>query len=170
VSAVGLAVDLQDDGAINDPIQECRREGRVAEVIAPGLEVDVGGQGGRALAGAGVDDLEEEVGGLRGLLAFDVIEAKLVKDQQVETGVMADPLGQGLVGQGRGQIFQQGGAGDVADGVTERTDVLADGLDQEVLAVLGRAILPARPPPPPVTSRLNTRFTAIMRPWMSWPK
>src|ERR1019366_8341302 len=54
--SVGLAVDFQDDGAINDSIQECRREGRVTEVIAPGIEIDVGRQGGRALASAGVDD------------------------------------------------------------------------------------------------------------------
>ena len=83
------------------------------------------------MTAAGVDDLEEQVGGLGRLLAFDVIEAKFVDDQQVEAGVVTHPLGQGLIGQRRRQVFQQAGAGDVADGVAQRTRTLADRLDQE---------------------------------------
>jgi hypothetical protein len=38
-----------------------------------------------------------------------------------------------------------------------------------LLAVLGRPILLARPPASPATSRVATRFTAIVRSWMPWP-
>ena len=58
------------------------------------------------------------------LLAFDVIEAELVNDQQIEAGVITHPLGQGLVGQRGGQVFEQAGAGGVADGVAQRTQAL----------------------------------------------
>src|SRR5436190_15503889 len=39
-----------------------------------------------------------------------------------------------------------------------------------LLAVLGRPIMLARTPTPPVESREATLFTAIVRSWMPWPK
>jgi hypothetical protein len=46
---VRLAVDLQDDRAIDHAIQKVHRQRGIAEVIAPGVEVDVGDQGGGRL-------------------------------------------------------------------------------------------------------------------------
>jgi len=77
VGAIGAALDLQDNGAVHDTVEEGHRQRRVAQVFAPGVEVDVRHQRRRALR-AGVDDLVEQVGGLRRFAAFDLVEAKLV--------------------------------------------------------------------------------------------
>ena len=107
MGTIGPTVDLQDDGTIDNPIQERRCQGRVAKVIAPGREVDVGRQCSRTLPAAGIDDLEEEVRRLGRLLALDVIKAKFINDQQIKAGVIAYSFRQSLVGQRSGQVFQQ---------------------------------------------------------------
>jgi hypothetical protein len=81
---VGLAVDLHDDGPIDDAIQEGHRERWIAEVFAPGIEVDVGHQGRGALSAAGVDHLVQEVGGLRGYLAALGMPLPSNKERQSE--------------------------------------------------------------------------------------
>ena len=99
----------------------------------PGVEVDVGHHRRRALA-AGVDDLVQQVGGLRGFAAFDLVEGELINDQPVEAGVIADSLRQGVIGQAGGQIDQQIGAGGVADTITHDTSGLANRLDDSAFA------------------------------------
>ena len=90
VGAVRLAADLQQDRSVHYAVQEGHRQRRIAQVIAPRLEVDVRAQGGGTLAAAGVDHLVEEVGRLGALAAFDAVEAELVDDHQVETRPVAD--------------------------------------------------------------------------------
>ena len=162
MSAVRFAFDLEDDGAIDDAVEEGHGQGRIAEVVGPGVEVDVGDQGGGPLRAAGVDDLEEEVGGLRRLLAFDVIEAEFVDDQQVEAGVVADALRQGLVGQRGGQVVQQAGAGGVADGVAEDTRGLGRSLESGT--IFPRRLCPTK------TRLSRRRMNAAVASSSIWPR
>ena len=55
---------------------------------------------------AGVDDLVPQARGLRTETAFDAVEAELVDQEQVEPGVEANAVVDGLVGQSRSQILQ----------------------------------------------------------------
>jgi hypothetical protein len=73
VGAVGLPLDLQNDGPVHQAVQEGHGQRHVTEIVAPGLEVDVGNQGGGVLLAAGVDDLVEQAGGLAALGAFDPV-------------------------------------------------------------------------------------------------
>ena len=117
---VGFALQLHDGRTVHDPIQQRHRQGSIAEVFGPGLEVDVGHQGRADPLAARIDDLVPQAGGLRTQAAFDAVETKFVDDQQLEAGIEADAVVDGLVGQGRGQIFQQIAAGGVKDAIAPR--------------------------------------------------
>ena len=115
MNAIGFAFQLDDGGAVHHAIQHGHRQRGVAEVFGPGLEVDVGHQGGAGTLAAGVDDLVPQAGGLRTEAAFDAIEAEFVNDEQAELGIEANAVVDGLVGQGGGEVFEQFAAGDVMD-------------------------------------------------------
>ena len=110
MGAIRTAIDLDDNRAVHNAVEEGHGQRRVVEITAPGVEVDVGHDRGGTLA-AGVDDLVQQVGGLRAFAAFDLVEGEFVDDEPVEAGVIAEPFGQGMVGQACGQVGQQGGAG-----------------------------------------------------------
>lgn len=46
MGAVGTAGELQDRRAVDEAVEERRGQGRITEIIGPGLEVDVGRQRG----------------------------------------------------------------------------------------------------------------------------
>src|SRR5271157_3977796 len=75
--AVRFAFDLENDRSIDQAVQEGHRQRRIAEVIAPGVEVNVRRQRGGLFLIAGVEDLVEEICRFGVLLAFDAVEAKL---------------------------------------------------------------------------------------------
>lgn len=68
---IRLALNLQDDRPVHDPIQERHRQRRVAQILALRLEVDVRYQRRRALLAAGVDQLVQQA---RRLTRFDPLE------------------------------------------------------------------------------------------------
>jgi hypothetical protein len=74
VGTVRLAANLQGDRPVHYAVQKGHRQRRIAQVVAPRLEVDVRAQRGRTLAAAGVDQLAEEVGGLGALATLDAVE------------------------------------------------------------------------------------------------
>lgn len=65
---------------------------------------------------------------------FDAVQTELVDDQEIEAGIKADAIMDGLIGQGRGQIFQEQAAGRVQDPVAEHASGLSDVLDQPALS------------------------------------
>lgn len=130
MGTVRLTADLQQDGTIDHAIQEGHRQWRIAQVVAPGLEIDIGSQGGGTSAAACVDDLVEQIGGLGAFAAFDAVEAELVDDHQIETRPVADAARQALVGQRLPQVFQQVGAGDVTYAVSQFTMATGQGLEE----------------------------------------
>lgn len=73
--AVRFPFQLHDGGHV---VQYGHRQRRVAEVVGPGLEVDVGHQGSAGALTAGVDDLISQAGGLRADGAFGAIEAEFI--------------------------------------------------------------------------------------------
>jgi hypothetical protein len=76
VNPVRLAFQLHDRGAVHDSIQERHRERRVAEIVGPGLEVDVRHQGSADSLAARVDDLVPQARCLRTDSTFDAVEAE----------------------------------------------------------------------------------------------
>lgn len=100
-----------DDRAVDDPMQQRHRQWRIAEVIGPVFEVDVGNQRGRSFAAAAVYHLVQQARWFRILAAFEFVEAELIDDQQIEATVVADASGERLVARGGRQLFQQFGAG-----------------------------------------------------------
>ena len=82
---VGATGELQDHGAVDQAVEERRRQRRVAEVIGPRPEVDVRRQRRRTTARAGVEQAVVERAGLRLRLALQPVEAELVDQQQVES-------------------------------------------------------------------------------------
>ena len=98
--SIRFAFQLHDRGAVHDAIQQRHRQGRVAEVVGPGFEVDVRHQGGADALTARIDDLLPQAGGLRADSTFDAVEAELVDDEQVELGVEADAIVDGAIREG----------------------------------------------------------------------
>ena len=47
MDAVGFSGELQDDRTVHQPVQKCRCQRRVPQVIGPRSEIDIGRQGGR---------------------------------------------------------------------------------------------------------------------------
>ena len=100
---------------------------------------------------ASVDDLVPQAGGLRAETAFDAVEAELINNEQIEPGVKADAIVDGLVGQRSREVFEKSAAGDVVDFITQGTGRLADALDEIALpfarpSVYLRACQPRRSP------------------------
>ncbi len=124
---------------MDDAVQHGHRQLRVAEILGPGVEVDVGDQGGTDPLAAGVDDLVPEAGSLRTEAAFDPVEPEFVNDQKAEFRVEADAFVDGLVGQGGGEVFEEFAAGDVMDALLEHASGQADALDQSAFAQAGLA-------------------------------
>ena len=139
VKSVGFAFQFHDGGAMNDAIQHGHRQLGVAEVFGPGVEVDVGHQGGADALAAGVDDLVPQAGCLRTEAAFDAVEPEFVNDQKAEFRVEADAFVDGLVGQGGGEVFEEFAAGNVMDALFEHASGQADALDQSAFAQAGLA-------------------------------
>src|SRR4051794_25245636 len=133
MSSVGFAFQFHDGCSIHHSIQQGHRQGCVAEIVGPSVEVDVGDQSGGALLAASVDDLVPQAGGLRAEAAFDAVEAELINSKQIKTGVKADAVVDGLVGQSRREVVEKSAAGDVMDFITQDTGTLTDALNQTAL-------------------------------------
>ena len=130
MGSVGFAFQLHDGRSVYDSIQQSHRQGCVAEIVGPSVEVDVGDQRRGALLAASIDDLVPQAGCLRAEAAFDAVEAELVDDEQIKARVKADAVVDGLVGQSRCEVFEKSAAGDVMDFITQGTGSLADALDE----------------------------------------
>ncbi len=137
VDPVGLPLQLHDRGSVDDAIQHGHRQRGVAEVVGPGLEVDVGDQRRGAFLTAGVDDLVPQTRRLRAEAAFDPVKAKFINYQHGKPGVEADAVVDGLIGHRGGEIFEEVAAGDVIDGVFEHTGRQADALDEPAFPQAG---------------------------------
>ena len=88
--AVTVAVDLDDNGVMEEPIEECRCDYAIPEDLAPLGKAPVAGQYYGTLFVAGVDELKEQVRAT----AFQRQIAHLVDDQKGVTGKEPDTLGQ----------------------------------------------------------------------------
>ena len=84
------AFDLDDDGMVEEAVQQGCRDDGIAEDLAPFGEAAIGGEDHRPFFVAGVDELEEEVGAAGG----DRQVADLVDDEQAGAAVEAELLGQ----------------------------------------------------------------------------
>jgi len=79
VLAVAGAVDVETDGIHGGAVEDGRGQGGIAEVAAPGGELDVGAEGGGGVAVTPVDQVEEGVSGGGLVVAlFDLAEADVV--------------------------------------------------------------------------------------------
>ena len=135
MGTVGSPLDLQLDGGGDDEaVEDGHGQRWVAEVVGPGLEADVGHQGGGAFGATAVDDLVQKAGRLGGFGSLDAVEAEFVDGQEIEVGVVAQPLVEAVVGQRGGEVAEQVGAGGVADAISVDARDSAHRLNDPALA------------------------------------
>src|SRR5512132_2723749 len=97
--AIARPLDLEDDGVMEEPIEQRRGDDRVAEDVAPFGEAAVGGEDHRPLFVAGIDQLEEQVAAA----GDDRQVADLVDDEQRGAAEPADAFAQASLAFGPGQ-------------------------------------------------------------------
>ena len=97
--AIAGALDLDDDGMVEQPIEQRGGDDGIAEDLAPFGEAAVGGEDHRALLVAGVDELEEQIAAA----GDDRQVADLVDDEQREAAEEADLLAQSALAFGLGE-------------------------------------------------------------------
>src|SRR6188472_1111264 len=120
--AVAGALDLDDDGVVQEAVEERGGDHRVAEDLAPLGEAPAGGEDHGAALVAGVDQLEEQATAV----GDDRQVADLVDDQQGGAAEEADLVAQPALALGLGER---------GDEVSKRDEIDAapglDGLDAE---------------------------------------
>ncbi len=89
--AVGVSLDLDDDGVVEQAIEESGGDDVVTEDLAPLLEGAVGGEDHGAALVSGVDQLEEEVGAaLRERQVTDLVDdQERVSGEETDAGLEA---------------------------------------------------------------------------------
>ena len=102
--AVAGALDLDDHGVVQEPIEERGGDHRIAEDLAPLGEAAVGGEDHRAPLVAGVDQLEEQVAAI----GDDRQVADLVDDQERGAAEEADLVAQPALALGLGRARRRG--------------------------------------------------------------
>jgi len=83
LEAIGVALDIDRGGMMQDAVQDGRGDDRITEDLIPLTEAAVGGEDQRALFVAPRDELEEEVGAV----AIDADVADLVDDEELGLAV-----------------------------------------------------------------------------------
>ena len=96
---IARAFDLDDDGVVEQPIEQRGGDDGIAEDLAPFGEAAVRGEDHGALLVAGVDELEEQIAAA----GNDRQVADLVDDEQREAAEEADLLAQGALALGLGE-------------------------------------------------------------------
>ena len=97
--AVAGALDLHDDGMMEQPVEQRSGDDGVAEHLAPFGEAAVGGEDHGALFVAGVDELEEQIAAAW----RDRQVSDLVDDEQCRPAQIADALTKHAIAFGLGQ-------------------------------------------------------------------
>ena len=105
--AVAGALDLDDDGVVEQAVEQRGGDDGIAEDLAPFGEAAVGGQDHGALLVAGVDELEEQIAAA----GDDRQVADLVDDQQRGAAEEADRLAQAALALGLGERARRGRPG-----------------------------------------------------------
>ena len=83
---IARPLDLDDDGVVEEAVEQRRGDDGIAEDVAPFGEAAVGGEDHRALFVAGIDELEEQIAAA----GDDRQVADLVDDEQREAAEEAD--------------------------------------------------------------------------------
>jgi hypothetical protein len=138
--AVAGALDLDDDGVVQEAIEERRGDDGIAEHFTPLREAAVGGEDHRAFLVAGVDQLEEQVGAAGG----DRQVADLVDDEQARPGEEADLVAEAAVAFGAAERLDELGQRAAVDALAglDRGDAETDGEVAFAGAGRTRRILP----------------------------
>jgi len=113
LSAVGVALDLEDLGGVHEPVDECGGAARVGEHFVPLAEGAVGGQHDRLVAMAPGDDLEEEVA----MAGAECEVADLVEHEHGRARVATQPASQSMRGFLGSEVVEHLARGDAPNGV-----------------------------------------------------
>ncbi len=101
--AVAGALDLNDDGVVQQSVEQGRGDDGIAEDLTPFGEAAVGGEDHGAAFVSSVDQLEEQVAAT----GHDRQVADLVHDQQGRPAEEADALLQASLALGAGELGQE---------------------------------------------------------------
>ena len=135
VLAVAGAVDVDSAGVHGEAVEDGGGDGGIAKVLAPGAQLDIGGNGGGGLEVTAVQEIEEHVSG-GGLVAgaFDLAEADVVNDEELSTRPAAEAVRVAAVGETCVEVIEQVDAAGVADNDLALTGAKRDGLEQMAFA------------------------------------
>ena len=132
---VGMAFYLDDNGMVQQTVQQGRSDDVIAEDGSPVLEAAIGGEHGGAFLVAGVDQLEEQVGPA----GFDRQVADFVDYEQGDPVDVAQARGEGAGALGLGQYGDELGQGGEVDTLAGLDRVHAEGDGEVAFADAGRA-------------------------------
>ena len=129
------ALDADDDGVVEEPVEQRGGDDGVAEHLAPFGKAAVGGEDHGATLVAGVDQLKEQVAA-----AGDHRQvANLVDDEELRAAEEPDPLPQGALALSLGQRADELGEGGEVDAASGLDGLDGEGDGQVGLAAAGLA-------------------------------
>src|SRR5512135_315100 len=134
MGAVGTAGELEDHRAVDQAVEERRRQRWITQVVGPRAEVDVRRQRGRAPARAGVEQTVVEGAGLGLGFTLQPVEPEFVDQQEIKSRILGEHPAAGPVGQRRGELLEQLGAGRVPHAVSLHARGMAHGLEDSAFA------------------------------------
>jgi hypothetical protein len=138
--AVTGALDLDDDGVVQEPVEERGSDHRVAEDLAPLGKAPVGGEDHRAPFIASIDQLEEQTAAI----GEDRQVADLIDDQECGAAEEANLVAQPALVLGLGERGDEVGKRDEVDAAAGPDRLDPEGNRKMALARAGRSsvILP----------------------------
>ena len=133
--AIAGALDLHDDGVVEQPVEQRGGDDGIAEDVAPFGKAAVGGEDHGAAFVAGVDELEKQIAAA----GHDGQVADLVDDQQRGAGKEPDALVQTAFALGAGELAEQVGQGAEVDAAAGFDRLDAERGGEMAFAGAGRA-------------------------------
>jgi hypothetical protein len=132
--AIAGALDLDDHGVVQEPVEERGGHHRVGEDLAPLGKAPVRGEDHRAPLVASVDQLEEQAAAI----GHDRQVADLVDDQERSAAEEADLVAQPALALGLGERGNEVGKGDEVDAAPGLDRLDSEGDRKVALARAGR--------------------------------
>ena len=132
---IARPLDLDDDGVMEESVEQRRGDDRVAEDVAPFGEAAVGGEDHRTLFVAGIDQLEEQVA----TAGDDRQVADLVDDEQRGASQPTKAFAQASFALGLGQRSDDVGEGREVDAASGLDRLDAECHRQVAFTGAGRA-------------------------------
>src|SRR5688572_19791840 len=130
VGPPGLALDVDEEAAVDEAVGDGGGGGGVVEELSPVLEGQVGGDDGGGALVAAIEDLVEQVGAA----GVEAQVAQFVEQKELVRGPYPQPPVQAVARLRGDEVVDEIGGGGEADTMTTEASEQADGVRQVGLA------------------------------------